>query len=101
MEYRRWDDPIGAVAVHGFCGIWGTLALGPAALTLASGALAFGPATLGLGAVTLVLGPAALSVRGPAPAPSLGGGGLAGRHFLWVGSRNGSHDGGDRLRRRL
>jgi len=28
MEYRRWDDPIGAVAVHGFCGIWGTLALG-------------------------------------------------------------------------
>jgi Amt family ammonium transporter len=28
MEYRRWDDPIGAVAVHGFCGIWGTLSLG-------------------------------------------------------------------------
>jgi Amt family ammonium transporter len=28
MEHRRWDDPIGAVAVHGFCGIWGTLALG-------------------------------------------------------------------------
>ena len=24
----RWDDPIGAVAVHGFCGIWGTLSLG-------------------------------------------------------------------------
>ena len=22
------DDPIGAVAVHGFCGIWGTWALG-------------------------------------------------------------------------
>jgi Amt family ammonium transporter len=28
MEARRWDDPIGAVAVHGFCGIWGTLSLG-------------------------------------------------------------------------
>jgi Amt family ammonium transporter len=28
MEYRRWDDPIGAVAVHGFAGIWGTLSLG-------------------------------------------------------------------------
>ena len=24
----RIDDPIGAVAVHGFCGIWGTLAVG-------------------------------------------------------------------------
>jgi len=28
MEHRRWDDPIGAVAVHGFCGIWGTLSVG-------------------------------------------------------------------------
>ncbi|MDQ6799118.1 MAG: ammonium transporter [Actinomycetota bacterium] len=28
MEHRRWDDPIGAVAVHGFCGIWGTISLG-------------------------------------------------------------------------
>jgi Amt family ammonium transporter len=28
MEYRRWDDPIGAVPVHGMCGIWGTLSLG-------------------------------------------------------------------------
>jgi len=28
MEHRRIDDPIGAVAVHGFAGIWGTLALG-------------------------------------------------------------------------
>src|SRR5919199_2613173 len=28
MEHRRWDDPIGAVAVHFFCGVWGTLSLG-------------------------------------------------------------------------
>ena len=28
MEHRRWDDPIGAVPVHGMCGIWGTLSLG-------------------------------------------------------------------------
>jgi len=28
MEHMRWDDPIGAVAVHGFAGIWGTLSLG-------------------------------------------------------------------------
>ena len=28
MERMRWDDPIGAVAVHFFCGIWGTLSLG-------------------------------------------------------------------------
>jgi Amt family ammonium transporter len=28
LEHLRIDDPIGAVAVHGFCGIWGTLGLG-------------------------------------------------------------------------
>src|ERR1700722_11854084 len=28
MEWMRWDDPIGAVAVHMFAGIWGTLSLG-------------------------------------------------------------------------
>ena len=28
MECLRIDDPIGAVAVHGFAGIWGTLSLG-------------------------------------------------------------------------
>jgi Amt family ammonium transporter len=28
MERRRIDDPIGAVAVHGFAGIWGTLSVG-------------------------------------------------------------------------
>jgi Amt family ammonium transporter len=28
LEYLRIDDPIGAVPVHGACGIWGTLSLG-------------------------------------------------------------------------
>jgi Amt family ammonium transporter len=28
LEYLRIDDPIGAVPVHGFCGIWGTVSLG-------------------------------------------------------------------------
>src|ERR1700754_2045435 len=27
FEYLRVDDPVGAVAVHGVCGIWGTLSL--------------------------------------------------------------------------
>jgi Amt family ammonium transporter len=28
MEYMRIDDPIGAVAVHLCCGVWGTLSIG-------------------------------------------------------------------------
>jgi len=28
MEHLRIDDPVGAVSVHGFAGIWGTLSLG-------------------------------------------------------------------------
>src|ERR1700761_8982193 len=28
LEHLRIDDPIGAVPVHGMCGIWGTLSLG-------------------------------------------------------------------------
>src|SRR6266702_252923 len=28
LEWLRINDPIGAVPVHGFCGIWGTLSLG-------------------------------------------------------------------------
>jgi Amt family ammonium transporter len=28
IEWLRVDDPVGAVAVHGICGIWGTLSIG-------------------------------------------------------------------------
>jgi Amt family ammonium transporter len=28
VEWLRIDDPVGAVSVHGFAGIWGTLSLG-------------------------------------------------------------------------
>ena len=28
IEWLRIDDPVGAVSVHGFCGLWGTLSLG-------------------------------------------------------------------------
>jgi Amt family ammonium transporter len=28
LEYLRIDDPVGAVPVHGMCGVWGTLSLG-------------------------------------------------------------------------
>ena len=28
LEFLRIDDPIGAVPVHGICGIWGTISLG-------------------------------------------------------------------------
>ncbi len=28
MDNRGWDDPVGAVSVHGFCGAWGTFAAG-------------------------------------------------------------------------
>ena len=28
LEFLRIDDPVGAVSVHGLCGIWGTLSLG-------------------------------------------------------------------------
>jgi Amt family ammonium transporter len=28
IEKRKLDDPVGAIAVHLFCGIWGTLAVG-------------------------------------------------------------------------
>ena len=28
LDRFRLDDPVGAIAVHGFCGVWGTLAVG-------------------------------------------------------------------------
>ena len=28
LDRLRLDDPVGAVTVHGFCGVWGTLAVG-------------------------------------------------------------------------
>lgn len=28
IEWLRIDDPVGAVTVHGFCGIWGTISIG-------------------------------------------------------------------------
>jgi Amt family ammonium transporter len=28
LEHVRVDDPVGAVVVHGFCGVWGTLCVG-------------------------------------------------------------------------
>ena len=38
LDKLQIDDPVGAVPVHGFCGIWGTIAVG-----------IFGKASLGLG----------------------------------------------------
>ncbi len=43
LEYLRIDDPIGAVPVHGICGIWGTLSLG----LFASGEYALGASPTG------------------------------------------------------
>lgn len=40
----RIDDPVGAVTVHGFCGIWGTMAVG--LLDTANGLFYSGSATL-------------------------------------------------------
>jgi Amt family ammonium transporter len=42
-QYLRIDDPVGAIAVHGICGSWGTLALGLFAQE------AFAPGTTGNG----------------------------------------------------
>ncbi len=43
LEWLRIDDPIGAVPVHGFCGIWGTLSLGLFATGEFGASGAFGP----------------------------------------------------------
>jgi Amt family ammonium transporter len=45
LDRLRVDDPVGAVAVHGFCGVWGTLAVG-----------LFGQAALGAPADGLLYG---------------------------------------------
>jgi len=45
LEYMRIDDPIGAVPVHMFAGIWGTLSLGLFAAGKYGFATANGPAT--------------------------------------------------------
>src|SRR5262249_13191627 len=44
LEWLRIDDPIGAVPVHGLCGIWGTAALGffPCGKDGGTGAIACG-----------------------------------------------------------
>src|SRR6185369_16867862 len=53
LEYLRIDDPIGAVPVHGFCGIWGTLSLG----LFATGQFGLsGPITPDTSAASLVRG---------------------------------------------
>jgi Amt family ammonium transporter len=63
LEYFRIDDPIGAVPVHMFCGIWGTVSLGLFA------ADAYGlPGPLGASTDTVLTG------------VFYGGGG----HLLWV-----------------
>jgi len=50
IEWLRIDDPIGAVAVHGFCGIWGTISIG------LFGAGLFGlPTTTGADSTTFVI----------------------------------------------
>jgi Amt family ammonium transporter len=43
LEWLRIDDPIGAVPVHGICGIWGTLSLGFFAVGKYGAAGALGP----------------------------------------------------------
>jgi Amt family ammonium transporter len=45
LEYLRIDDPIGAVPVHLFAGIWGTLSLGLFASGAYGAATATGPST--------------------------------------------------------
>jgi ammonium transporter, Amt family len=63
LDRLRIDDPVGAVAVHGFCGIWGTLAvglLGQAALGAPANGLVygggFGPLLIQLFGVAACLG---------------------------------------------
>jgi Amt family ammonium transporter len=55
LESMKVDDPIGAVSVHGFCGVWGTLAVGifhrEAGLLFGGGADQFVSQVIGVAAV--------------------------------------------------
>ena len=81
LEYARVDDPIGAVPVHMFCGIWGTLSLGLFAtgqygLPTPTGAdvstvvkgLFYGGGTTQL--VSQVIGSGAVTMPSASPAPA-------------------------------
>ncbi|HEX8914189.1 MAG TPA: ammonium transporter [Humisphaera sp.] len=72
LEYLRIDDPIGAVPVHGACGIWGTLSLG----LFASGQFNSSGAT----------GPTAISDATPALTGLFYGGGTSLLTAQFVGS---------------
>lgn len=61
LDWLKIDDPVGAVSVHGFCGAWGTLAVGlfanpnygggPAGLFYGGGTAQLGAQALGVGTV--------------------------------------------------
>lgn len=58
LDWLKIDDPVGAVSVHGFCGAWGTLAIG----LFASPKFGGGPAGLFYGGDASQLGAQALGV---------------------------------------
>ncbi len=49
IDRLRVDDPVGAISVHGICGIWGTLAVGLFAAPELTSDMGFGEAGLFLG----------------------------------------------------
>jgi Amt family ammonium transporter len=58
LDWLKIDDPVGAVSVHGFCGAWGTLAIG----FFANPKFGAGPAGLFYGGDSAQLGIQALGV---------------------------------------
>ena len=68
LERKRIDDPVGAIAVHGICGVFGTLAVGIFAAEkglLAGGGLKMlGIQALGAGAAVAFAGGASFAVWG-------------------------------------